>query len=49
MRVVPGAGLCRSLGPNFVSAQTTLRYNYQSLVTPSSVFDYDMNTGKATL
>src|SRR6185295_14141528 len=28
---------------------TTLRYNYQSLVTPSSVFDYDMNTRKTTL
>ena len=27
----------------------TLRYNYQSLVTPSSVFDYDMNTSQATL
>jgi oligopeptidase B len=26
-----------------------LRYNYQSLVTPSSVFDLDMNTHKATL
>ncbi len=26
-----------------------LRYNYQSLSTPSSVFDYDMNTRKATL
>jgi oligopeptidase B len=26
-----------------------LRYNYQSLVTPSSVFDYDMSTGQATL
>ena len=26
-----------------------LRYNYQSLVTPSSVFDYDMTTKKATL
>jgi len=26
-----------------------LRYNYQSLVTPSSVFDYDMNTRQATL
>jgi oligopeptidase B len=26
-----------------------LRYNYQSLVTPSSVFDYNMNTGQATL
>jgi oligopeptidase B len=28
---------------------TVLRYNYQSMVTPSSVFDYDMNTRKATL
>lgn len=28
---------------------TVLRYNYQSLVTPGSVFDYDMNTGQATL
>jgi oligopeptidase B len=28
---------------------TTLRYNYQSLTTPSSVFDYDMNTRQATL
>jgi oligopeptidase B len=28
---------------------TVLRYNYQSLVTPSSVFDYDMNTSQATL
>jgi oligopeptidase B len=27
----------------------TLRYNYQSMVTPSSVFDYDMNTKQATL
>ena len=26
-----------------------LRYGYQSLVTPSSVFDYDMNTRQATL
>ena len=28
---------------------TVLRYNYQSLVTPSSVFDYDTNSHKATL
>ena len=28
---------------------TVVRYNYQSLSTPSSVFDYDMNTRKATL
>ncbi len=26
-----------------------VRYNYQSLTTPSSVFDYDMNTHHATL
>ncbi|HEV2884642.1 MAG TPA: S9 family peptidase [Pyrinomonadaceae bacterium] len=26
-----------------------LRYSYESLVTPDSVFDYDMNTRKATL
>ncbi len=28
---------------------TVVRYNYNSLVTPNSVFDYDMNTGKTTL
>jgi oligopeptidase B len=28
---------------------TTLRYSYQSFVTPGSVFDYDMSTGKTTL
>jgi oligopeptidase B len=28
---------------------TVVRYNYQSLSTPSSVFDYDMNSRKATL
>ena len=26
-----------------------VRYNYNSLVTPNSTFDYDMNTGKSTL
>jgi oligopeptidase B len=26
-----------------------VRYNYQSMTTPSSVFDYDMNSRKATL
>lgn len=30
-------------------ASTTYRYNYQSLVTPSSVFDYDTLAGKSTL
>ena len=28
---------------------SVVRYDYDSLVTPSSVFDYDMNTGKTTL
>ena len=28
---------------------TVYRYNYQSLVTPSSVFDYDTRTGQAAL
>ena len=28
---------------------TVVRYEYNSLVTPDSVFDYDMNTGKSTL
>jgi oligopeptidase B len=33
--------------PEFTS--TSLRYAYQSLVTPSSVYDYDMATGESTL
>jgi oligopeptidase B len=28
---------------------TTYRYNYQSFITPSSVLDYDVATGKSTL
>jgi oligopeptidase B len=28
---------------------TTYRYSYQSMVTPSSIFDYDTHTGKSTL
>jgi oligopeptidase B len=28
---------------------SVVRYSYNSLVTPNSTFDYDMNTGKATL
>ena len=28
---------------------SVIRYNYNSLVTPNSTFDYDMNTGKSTL
>src|SRR6266705_6656116 len=37
------------VGPNHEFNTTVLRYGYQSLVTPFSVFDYDMNTRKATL
>src|ERR1044071_662585 len=28
---------------------SVVRYSYDSLVTPNSIFDYDMNTGKTTL
>jgi len=28
---------------------TTVRFSYQSMVTPPTVYDYDMNTGKRTL
>ncbi|MFN2493063.1 MAG: S9 family peptidase [Pyrinomonadaceae bacterium] len=38
-----------ALAQNREFATPIVRYNYQSLVTPSSVFDYDMNTRKATL
>jgi oligopeptidase B len=38
-----------SLAQNREFATPVVRYNYQSLVTPSSVFDYNMNTGQATL
>jgi len=37
------------VGPNREFNTSVVRYSYQSLVTPSSVFDYDMNTRKATL
>jgi oligopeptidase B len=38
-----------SVAENREFGTPVLRYNYQSLVTPTSVFDYNMNTGKATL
>jgi oligopeptidase B len=38
-----------SPGANPEFATTTFRYTYQSLTTPSSVFDYDFATGQATL
>src|SRR6185436_2053927 len=34
---------------NRVFNTNVLRYSYNSLVTPNSTFDYDMNTGKSTL
>jgi oligopeptidase B len=37
------------LGSNREFNATVVRYNYQSLVTPNSVFDYDMSTRKGTL
>ena len=37
------------LGPNAEFNTSIVRYNYNSMVTPNSVFDYDMNTGKSTL
>lgn len=37
------------LGQNYVFDTNIVRYNYQSLVTPSSVFDCDMNTLTSTL
>jgi oligopeptidase B len=38
-----------SVGPNYVFGTTTLRYHYQSLVSPLAAFDYDMATRRATL
>lgn len=36
-------------GSNREFNTTVFRYNYNSMVTPNSVFDYDMNSGKTTL
>lgn len=38
-----------SLAQNREFKTSVVRYSYQSLVTPSSVFDYNMNTHQATL
>ena len=38
-----------SLGANPEYQTTTIRFNYQSMVTPSSIYDYDMTTKKRTL
>jgi len=37
------------LSTNHEFDTSVVRYSYNSLVTPSSTLDYDMNTGKATL
>ena len=37
------------LGPNPEYNTSVVRYSYNSMVTPNSTFDYDMNTGKSTL
>src|SRR6185369_3075095 len=37
------------LGSNAEYNTSIVRYTYNSLVTPNSTFDYDMNTGKSTL
>ena len=44
----PEAVYAASLGPNAEFNATVLRYDYQSLVTPMSVFDYDMKAGTST-
>ena len=38
-----------SLSSNREFDTDVVRYSYNSLVTPNSVFDYDMNSGKSTL
>jgi len=47
--VFPEPVYSTGVGNNHEFNTITLRYNYQSLTTPSSVFDYDMNTRKASL
>ena len=38
-----------SLGANHEYDTTKVRYNYQSFITPSSVYDYDVKTAKSEL
>lgn len=45
----PEPAYAASGGGNPEFNTTTFRYNYQSFITPSSVYDYDMATGKQTL
>jgi oligopeptidase B len=43
----PDYALSLASNPEFDT--TTVRFNYQSMVTPSSVYDYDLNTRQRTL
>jgi oligopeptidase B len=43
----PDYALSLSSNPEFNTS--TVRFNYQSMVTPSSVYDYDLNTKQRTL
>ncbi len=45
----PEPAYTASPGPNAEFDTGTYRYNYQSLVTPNSVFDYDMDKRTSTL
>jgi len=36
-------------GANFIFDATSFRYSYQSLVSPSSVYEYEVSTGDSTL
>jgi oligopeptidase B len=45
----PEAVYAATVGPNAEFGTGVLRYEYQSLITPVSVFDYDMKTGTSTL
>ena len=38
-----------SIGENLAYATDQLRYDYESMTTPGSVYDYDLGTGKAVL
>jgi oligopeptidase B len=46
---VPEKVYAASPSVNVEYATPTYRYNYQSFVTPSSVYDYDVATGRSTL
>jgi len=47
--VFPEPVYAAGLSTNREYNTSVVRYSYNSLVTPNSTFDYDMNTGKATL